>query len=365
MTLERTVERREYWTDPGKRVSWGAIFGGGFVAIGVMIILGTLGVAIGMDVIEPASGDTPDASTFGIVGGIFWIVSGLLAMFAGGMAAAKLSGRSRGLEGPLHGVVTWAIVTVATLFLVTTTIGALIGGAFGVLKTGAKAVGAGAGVVAKADLPDVSPVLDQLELPEITWSEVRTEVREILSQTGKPALDPNEIEGDLDGARDEAKQAIDSEDLPKAEQDLDAALNKLYRSARDGIDAADRDAVVNVLVARTDMSRDEASQMVDKWADRLDQAWSDAKAGMSSAVSELKQGTAEAVETGAEGISDAAWAIFAYFLLTLLAAGAGGLLGAPSRRAHESRTVRTTHTTPTSTTATRPPPPPGYEPPVR
>jgi hypothetical protein len=44
----------------GKRLSWGAIFAGFFVAIGVQLLLGLLGIAIGMSAWSPGSGNAGD-----------------------------------------------------------------------------------------------------------------------------------------------------------------------------------------------------------------------------------------------------------------------------------------------------------------
>jgi hypothetical protein len=137
-TLERTVERREYSPVVRKRTSWGAIFGGSFIALGIMMILGTLGLAVGATVIDPATADPSDARAFGIGGAIWWIVSGMIALFGGGVAAGRLAGLRRRGEGPLHGLVTWAVTTIATFFLAMSMIGSVVSGAMGAISAGAR-----------------------------------------------------------------------------------------------------------------------------------------------------------------------------------------------------------------------------------
>lgn len=112
------------------RVSWGAIFAGVVVALIVQVLLTMLGVGIGVANLNPAAGDNPAASSFSIAAGIWYVVTGLIAAFAGGYIAARMSGRSEATTGALHGLTTWAFTTLLVLYLLTSTIGSLVGGAF-------------------------------------------------------------------------------------------------------------------------------------------------------------------------------------------------------------------------------------------
>lgn len=137
-TLEPTIERRQYTSAPLRRVSWGAIFAGAAIATAVMVLLGLLGVAIGATISDPMSGDTPSAKAFGIGAGLWWIVSGILALLAGGWAAARMAGLRRKGEGPMHGLVTWAVTTIALVVLMSSAIGAIASGAFQAVSLGTR-----------------------------------------------------------------------------------------------------------------------------------------------------------------------------------------------------------------------------------
>jgi hypothetical protein len=137
-TLEPTIERRQYTSAPLRRVSWGAIFAGAAIATAVMVLLGLLGVAIGATISDPVSGDTPSAKAFGIGAGLWWIVSGILALLAGGWAAARMAGLRRKGEGPLHGLVTWAVTTIGLVVLMSSAIGAIASGAFQAVSLGTR-----------------------------------------------------------------------------------------------------------------------------------------------------------------------------------------------------------------------------------
>ena len=112
------------------RVAWGAIFAGVVVALIVQVMLTMLGVGIGMATLDPASGDNPAASTFSITAAVWWFISGIIAAFAGGYVAARMSGRTVPTTGAFHGLTTWAFTTLLVLYLLTTTAGSLVGGVF-------------------------------------------------------------------------------------------------------------------------------------------------------------------------------------------------------------------------------------------
>jgi len=135
-TLEPSIERRQNISAPLRRVSWGAIFAGAAIATAIMVLLGLLGIAIGATISDPISGDTPSAKAFGIGAGLWWIVSGILALLAGGWASARMAGLRRKGEGPLHGLVTWAVTTLALVVLMSSAIGGIASGAFQAVALG-------------------------------------------------------------------------------------------------------------------------------------------------------------------------------------------------------------------------------------
>ena len=83
----RTGERRSCFyaamlRSEGTKVSWGGIFGGVLVAVGLLFLLAALGVAVGITAADP--GET-QASTLGASAGIWTGLSLLIALFVGGM----------------------------------------------------------------------------------------------------------------------------------------------------------------------------------------------------------------------------------------------------------------------------------------
>ena len=68
-----------------RRISWAAIFGGVILVVAVQLLLGVLGAGIGLGSVNTNGGTTPDASSFGIGAGAWWLVSSIIALGFGGL----------------------------------------------------------------------------------------------------------------------------------------------------------------------------------------------------------------------------------------------------------------------------------------
>jgi len=124
-----------------RRISWGAIFAGTVVALAVQLLLSLLGIGIGASSIDPYQQNP--GKGFGIGAGLWFLISSLVAMYAGACVAGRLSGASRTDDRALHGVITWAVATLFTIFLLTTAVGGVIGGAAGLMSKALPATGSG------------------------------------------------------------------------------------------------------------------------------------------------------------------------------------------------------------------------------
>jgi len=116
------------------RVSWGAVLAGIVTALVTQLILNMLGIGIGVATLDPAGGDNPQASTFSIAAGIWWTVSGIIASFVGGYVAGRLSGRPKESTAGLHGLTAWAATTLIIFYLLTSTLGSLLGGVYNTIS---------------------------------------------------------------------------------------------------------------------------------------------------------------------------------------------------------------------------------------
>lgn len=160
------------------RVSWGAIFAGTFIALGVLALLGMMGSAIGLNAIEPAGSGMDGV---GIGAAIWWIVTSVIALGIGGYVAGHLSGIPEKRSATAHGATVWGLVTVITLWLAAGMVGSLVNTATGALAGTVRAAGAVAGDAGQAaatagvDIPE-----DQIRRrAEQVLDQARQEVRQI------------------------------------------------------------------------------------------------------------------------------------------------------------------------------------------
>jgi hypothetical protein len=144
------------------RISWGAVLAGVVVGLVVQLILNMIGVGIGAATFHPMTGDNPEASTFSIVAAVWWTVSGIIAAFAGGLAAGRLAGKPKESTAGWHGLTAWALTTLVVFYLLTTAVGGIIGGVFSTISSAAGGLGRTAATAAQAAAPAVAQSNDPL-----------------------------------------------------------------------------------------------------------------------------------------------------------------------------------------------------------
>src|SRR4029450_10373926 len=128
LPITAAVEPLRGFDRPFAGISWGAIFAGAIVALATQLVLTLIGTAVGLATLNPATGQTPSGPRLGIGVGVWLVISSLVSLFLGGYIAGRLAGT---FNGWLHGLATWAAVTMLTILLLTTAAGGLIGTASG------------------------------------------------------------------------------------------------------------------------------------------------------------------------------------------------------------------------------------------
>jgi hypothetical protein len=110
---------------------WGSAFFGWLVAVGIATLLTALlsaaGAAVGLTKASPEDA-AGNADTLGIVGGVLLLMILLVAYYAGGYVAGRMSR----FAGPRQGVGVWIIGLVVTVILAVA--GALLGAKYNVLS---------------------------------------------------------------------------------------------------------------------------------------------------------------------------------------------------------------------------------------
>lgn len=143
-------------------ISWGAVFGGLVSGMSSYLLLALLGLAVGLAAVNPQSAEP--VGRVPMMTGIWTGISMILSAFIGGYVTTRMSGLSRRTDGILHGFVAWGVSTLFFAYLITTSVGSVIGGAFSALGQGVKAAGgttAGA-IGAVASSPDAKSKLESL-----------------------------------------------------------------------------------------------------------------------------------------------------------------------------------------------------------
>jgi hypothetical protein len=116
-------------------VSWGAIFAGAAAAASLSLILLILGVGLGLSSVSPWAREGVSATTFGVSTIVWLSMTQLLASAMGGYLAGRLRTRWTAVHtdevyfrDTAHGFLAWAMASLATAALLTSVIGAILGG---------------------------------------------------------------------------------------------------------------------------------------------------------------------------------------------------------------------------------------------
>ena len=206
-----------------KRISWGAIFAGAVVAVVVGLLLNLLGLGIGLSTFEVGPDDT--AKGFSIVQAIWFVISSLASLFAGGWVAGHLAGLPRRVDGALHGLVAWGLTTLLTVYLVSSGVGAILGGVTSLVGSGLSAAGSGIAAVAPGAADAAQRELDQRG---ITLDRVRAEAEALLRDTGDPDLTAEALANQADAATSEAQASAEQAAQNPASTDFRTAFDNVF-----------------------------------------------------------------------------------------------------------------------------------------
>lgn len=202
----------------GVKVSWGGIFGGVLVALGLLFLLGALGVAIGISAADP--GQT-EASTLGAGAGIWTALSLLVALFVGGMVATRIGAITDATTGFFEGALVWVVSMLLMVYLASSGLGMIAGTAtrlIGGATQAASTVMQGGG--ANADISgSVDQILQRLKDPKTA--------QQIASATG---MEQGEVQSSLSGTAQRVEQNRD--EPAKAAAEAKAGMGELLQKAR-------------------------------------------------------------------------------------------------------------------------------------
>ena len=108
------VYRTGLFSTEGIKVSWGGIFGGVMVAVGLLLLLAALGVAVGITAVDPQS---TQLGKLGAGAAIWTGVSLLLALFLGGLVASRLGATYDRSTSFFEGFLVWIVSLLLVAYL--------------------------------------------------------------------------------------------------------------------------------------------------------------------------------------------------------------------------------------------------------
>jgi hypothetical protein len=270
-----------------RRISWAAIFGGVILVVAVQLLLSLLGAGIGLGTVNTNGGTTPNASSLGMGAGIWWVVSSVIALAFGGYVAAWLAGIELRWDGMLHGLITWGIATLVTVYLLTSAIGGIVGGGFSALGSVASTAGAGVKDAAQplAQAAGVSP--------------------DMLQQQAQAYLQPTNPD----------PASMTPQDAQKA------VITNLATYAKGGADAGPaKDRIIGIMAAQQHIDRDQAAKQFD-----------DAQVKLQQTKDQAVQTAKNAADASASAASKTSFAAFGVSLLGAIAAAIGGSMAVQRR----------------------------------
>ncbi len=194
-TGARVVEHTDIVTPAvGPRVRWSGVMSGFFVAIGALLLMTALGLAIGITALgDPRAAAGETAEGLGVGAGIWAFISLLVALFFGGMISAQVTDRPDRPGAVIHGVLVWVLFLLFILWLMVSGISLGLTGLFGAMgglvRGAAAAVGVGGDLAQSLGLDDPNQILAKLDDPRLASA--------LAAATGMSAEEARAALGDL------------------------------------------------------------------------------------------------------------------------------------------------------------------------
>jgi hypothetical protein len=188
----------------GFRISWGGIWAGVLTVMGTLLFLTTLGLAVGISVIDPG---TTDGGALGTGAAIWTAASMLIALFVGGMAATRLGMVFDKAAGAFEGALVWVLSFLVILWLASAGIRLVAGGVFSVFGGVGQTVASAATASNDLSSGNVEQILQRLRDPQtastvsaatgIPQAEVRSTLEGLTQRVEAARNDPEQVASEV------------------------------------------------------------------------------------------------------------------------------------------------------------------------
>ena len=288
-----------------RSVSWGAIVAGCVAALTVHLLATLLGMGLGFGVSNPLTND--DLASDMTVGlGITWSISALIALWVGGWVAGRGARTTNVKLGGLHGFLVWCTATVLMALFLSSSAGALIGGAAKLAGRSLAVAGKGAAAVGK-QAADAAPDNGGNMLQQFVQQNSDF-IGSFLNDLTGPAAG---------GAQRPPLTAT-------AKREIGWSLYRFFSQDKSARTPEVRDEAVRTIAQQAGMSEADARTRLDELARSYDRAQDDLKATKDRAEQKAREAADRAKGTVAKS---AIWTVVA-FIVGALAASWGGRRGA-------------------------------------
>ena len=153
------------------RVRWGGVMSGFVVALGVLLLMGALGLAIGVTALgDPRAATSATASGLGIGGGVWAFITLLAAVFLGSLVSTAVTDQPDRMGAVIHGALVWVLLSLFSVWMIASGVSLGVSGLFsamsGLASGATTAVAAGGGdLVQTLGLNDSNQVMQKLDDP--------------------------------------------------------------------------------------------------------------------------------------------------------------------------------------------------------
>jgi hypothetical protein len=201
------------------RVSWGGIWGGVLVGLGVLMLLTALGLAIGATAVDPRE---TEAQTLGIGAAIWAGLTLLLALYIAGMVSTRIGAIFDRITSMYEGFLVWVLSVLLMAFFAASGIGLVASGAFKLVGGATQAIGTVVSGGSATDLSEgnVDQIVQRLKDPQTA--------RTLAAATG---MDQEKVQQNLSQIADKAQAA--KNDPAQAASEVRQGVQQMVQQARD------------------------------------------------------------------------------------------------------------------------------------
>jgi hypothetical protein len=199
----------------GPRVRWGGVMSGFVVALGVLMLLTALGLAVGLTALEDPRAMTGEtASDLGVGAGVWAFFTLCVALFLAGMISTQVTDQPDRGGAVIHGVLVWVLFSVFLLWLIGSGVRLGVSGLFGAVggltrgaTTAATAAVSGGDLTQTLGLDHPDRILDRLNDPQsaallatatgMTQDEARTALGDLRTRVAAVREDPAQVTAEV------------------------------------------------------------------------------------------------------------------------------------------------------------------------